>query len=170
VSAAAGEFDLNALHRALDEQREARGLSWSALAREICGRRASPGRCVSSSTIRGLADRGAVEGDGVLQMLLWLDRPPESFVSGLAPSPDQELPSVPGDRTLRFDATAIHAELDRLRRERGQTWAQVAAEIGQPAAGLTRLAAGGRVTFPGVMRIFRWLDQPAARFTRASTW
>ncbi len=38
------------------------------------------------------------------------------------------------------------------------------------ASGLTRLAKGGRVAFPHVMRITRWLGRPAATFTRASDW
>ena len=48
------------------------------------------------------------------------------------------------------------------------TWPAVAKEIGASASGLKYLAKGKRVGFPGVMRIFRWLDQPAAAFTRAA--
>lgn len=52
------------------------------------------------------------------------------------------------------------------------TWKQVAQEIGGCTPGmLTNLSKGSRVGFPGVLRLIRWLDQPAARFTRvAGAW
>jgi len=60
--------------------------------------------------------------------------------------------------------------LDAQRTARGLTWPQVADEIGGVApGGLTRLANGGRVGFPEVMRIFRWLGRPAASFTREAS-
>ena len=166
-------FDVKALHAALDAQRQARGLSWSQVAREVSTFRETQARAVSASTITGLASRGAVEGDGVLQMLCWLGRTPESFVPGhpWATAEAAALPKVGPDRVLRFDARAIYTALDARRAEHGLTWAQVAREIGGvQASGLTRLADGGRVTFPGVMRIFAWLERPAASFTRASEW
>jgi hypothetical protein len=79
------------------------------------------------------------------------------------------LPPVRPDQILRFDAKGIYAALESRRVERGMTWAEVAGEIGGvSAAGLTRLAKGGRVGFPGVMRIARWLGRPAASFTHAA--
>ncbi len=106
-------------------------------------------------------------------MLLWLDRTPESFVPGhpWANAEEARLRRVGPDRILRFDAAAIHAALDARCIERGATWARIAAEIGGIAAsGLTRLAKGGRVGFPDVMRICAWLGRPAASFTRSSSW
>jgi hypothetical protein len=168
------DFDIAALYDALDAQRMARGLSWQAAVGEInSGFAGTPARPVSASTVTGMRGRANIEGDGVLQMLLWLGRTPESFVPGNAGAVGDPfvLPGVDARHILRFDAKAIHAALDAQRSERGMTWAQVADEIGgvQPA-GLTRLAAGGRVAFPHVMRVFRWLDRPAASFTRASEW
>jgi hypothetical protein len=115
--------------------------------------------------------RAQIEGDGVLQMLLWLERTPESFVPGYKGSSADScvLPQVGPDRILRFDVPAIHAALDARRVARGLTWAQVASEIGGfGATSLTRMARGGRVGFPGVMRIARWLECPAASLTNAS--
>lgn len=109
-----------------------------------------------------------MEGDGVLQMLRWLGRTPESFVPGWE-GPQQTLPQVTSSQVLRFDARAIYSALDTQRAERGMTWRQVADEIGGfNAPSLTRLTKGGRVVFPGVMRIFRWLSRPAAHFTRVT--
>jgi hypothetical protein len=76
--------------------------------------------------------------------------------------------TVSPNRILRFDARAIYSALDVRRRERQLTWAQVAKEIGgfTTVNTLTHLAKGGRVGFPHVMRVFRWLGRPAASFTR----
>jgi hypothetical protein len=70
---------------------------------------------------------------------------------------------------LRFDTAAIYAQLDARRREQRLTWAHVAREVGGlSAAGLTRLANGGRTAFPDVIRIARWLERPVATLTRIS--
>jgi hypothetical protein len=172
--AAASDFDIAALYAALDAQRGQRGMTWSAVAREISGGFAqTPAKPISASTLTGIATRVSVEGDGVLQMLLWLDRTPESFVAG-HPHPsadDTRLPVLAADRILRFDTKKLYDALETQRAERGMTWRHVAAEIGgvTPAA-LTRLADGGRTSFPHVMRIVKWLRRPAAFFTRAGSW
>lgn len=158
-------FDIHALYRALDAQRCRRGMSWQEMAREVGG--------VSPATLTGLRARSSVEGDGVLQMLRWLGRTPESFVPGhpAAATGEATLPRADPSQTLRFDAKAIYAALDSRRLERAMTWQQVAKEIGAVnAAGLTRMAQGGRVSFPSVMRIFGWLGRPAADFIRVSAW
>lgn len=92
---------------------------------------------ISPSTLSGMRSRRSVEGDGVLQMLRWLGRTPESFV----PEPDGSsartvLPDVGPDRILRFETKTTFARLDAQRVERGLTGVQVAAEIGggQPAS------------------------------------
>jgi len=167
------DFDVDALYAALDAQRQARGLTWTELGREINGQfqRASV-RAISVSTITGMRKRRVIEGDGVLQMLRWLGRTPESFVPGhKAATSEGALPHARQGQILRFDARAIHAALDAQRAERGMTWTQVAAEIGGCAApSLTRLAKGGRTGFPEVVRIARWLGRPVASLTRLSDW
>jgi hypothetical protein len=161
------DFDVVALYDALDEKRVARGLSWPQLAREIGG----PFR-ISPSTLRDMRSRRVVEGDGVLQMLRWLNRTPESFVPGAKgeSAAGAGLPVLPARQVLRFDTRKLHAAIDAQRAERGQTWAQVASEIGGiRASSLMRLSNGGRTAFPDVMRMVRWLGRPAALFTRASS-
>ncbi len=120
-----------------------------------------------------LGAKSFVEADGVLQMLQWLGRTAESFVPGLADGTPTDATPLKLDprQILRFDATALHAALDARRMEHALTWTQVAAEIGgENAATLKRLAKGGRVAFPQVMRAVRWVGLPAAAFMRASDW
>ena len=163
------DFDLKALYNAMDEQRRARELSWAAAAREIS--RLHTTGPIGTSTIRGVRDRTVVEGDGVLQMLLWLDRAPESFIPGFEDAGAQRfrLPKPSPAQILRWDLKALHAALDAQRQARGLSWGEVAQEVGGFTAGmLTRMAKGGRTTVPAVMRIVQWLGKPAATFTRAS--
>ena len=152
-----GRFDVRALYLALDDARQARGLTWAAAARSIG---------VSPSTLTGLQSRTAVEGDGVLQMLRWLGRTPESFIAGGA-SPESELPVVGPGEVLRFDAAAIYRALNAERERRQWTWPELAAAIGGVSPAMLRhLRDGGRVSVPSIMRIIGWLERPAADFTR----
>lgn len=166
-----GDFDVDALYAALDAERRARGLSWQQLAREISAQFGRTGsRPIAASTLSGMRGKRVIEGDGVLQALGWLNRTPESFIPGHTPAANEALPQVDADRILRFDAIAIYQALDAQRTARGLTWPQVAHEIGAVApGGLTRLAKGGRVGFPEVMRVFRWLGRSAVSFTRVSS-
>src|SRR5579872_557932 len=97
------EFSLNDLYRALNVERCARGLSWAQAAREIG--RIPEARSISPSTLAGLRSRTAAEGDGVLQMLLWLRRSPESFIPEHPAANHAEfaLPDPPARQILRFD-------------------------------------------------------------------
>lgn len=165
------DFDLGALHEAIDAQRQARRLTWTAAVREINAIFGGlPSRPISRSTVMNLKTARVGEGDGILQMLRWLDRTPESFVPGAAFDPEAaKLPNLPSNRILRFDTKEIHAALDAQRVSRGLTWLQVASEIGgMGASSLMHLENGGRTGFPHVMRIVQWLGQPATQFTRAS--
>ena len=62
------DFDIELLYAALDQKREEQNLTWSGVAKEIERRFTR----VSASTIKGIRDKQFVEGDGGLQMLLWL--------------------------------------------------------------------------------------------------
>jgi hypothetical protein len=77
-----------------------------------------------------------------------------------------ELPSVPAGKVLRFDTKKLHAAVDAHRIERGLTWKEIASEIGVGVSSLAHLSAGGRTSFPQVMRILSWLESPATEFTR----
>jgi transcriptional regulator with XRE-family HTH domain len=175
VSVRPGEFSITALYEALDEARLARGLSWQAVSREVSARfvGVQQTRAVSASTITGLRSRPRVEADGVLQMLLWLGRTPESFTTGVYATEiaSAQLEHVGPGRILRFDTKAVYAALDAVRLERKLTWKQVADEIGGIApSSLTRFAEGGRTTFPDIMRVAAWLGRPVASLTHASEW
>ena len=63
-------FDASALYEALDAEREARGLSWTDVARETG---------VSAATLKRTALGGRLEVDGMLAMVRWLGRSVESF-------------------------------------------------------------------------------------------
>src|SRR4029077_6806989 len=137
------DFDLVALQTALDDRRQALGLSWSDVGAALG---------VSAGTLRGLGTRRRAEGDGVLRVMAWLGRSPESFVTGRSPESGQVLP-LGRARVLRFDGRALYAALDAARAARGLTWREVAAVSGAGSvAGLTRLRAGGRVMFPRGLR------------------
>ena len=161
------DFDVDALYGALDARRRAAGLSWAEAAREISRLfRDTPARPISASTLSGMRGRATLEGDGVLQVLRWLGCAPERFVPGSGDA--SPLPDVPPDRILRFDTKAIHAALDARRTERGSSWGEVAREIpGASAASITRMAMGGRASFPLVARIAAWLGCPIASLARA---
>lgn len=151
-------FDLAGLRAALDEKRQAEGLSWAELSRRIH---------VAPSTMTTLGTRDVVEMDGVLAMVRWLGRSIESFTD-LPPAP----PAPPADM-LRMDAAKIHAALNAQRLRRGLTWADVARIVsayGMPTAAplLARLAKGGRVDVNTVVAICAWLGRPVADFTRVS--
>jgi ribosomal protein L24E len=165
---AADDFSLQSLYKALDQQRQVRGLSWSAALREIRRLSEHQGRPLSLSTVKGVGSRAVAEGDGVLQMLRWLNRTPESFMFGVQETDKSsgQLPEIPTGKVLRFDTQKMYAAVDARRAERNITWAQVAREIGWSVAALHHLSKGGRTAFPAVMRIMRWLGEPTARFTR----
>ena len=104
------DFDLRALYEAIDGRRRERSMSWSAVAREV-SRSTKRG---AVSTITGLRDRRLAEGDGVLSMLLWLGRTPESFVLGNtdADADRFRLPDPPDHRVLRWDTRALFLALN----------------------------------------------------------
>jgi hypothetical protein len=167
------DFSLRALYEALDEQRRSRNLTWAAVQREV-NRFKLDGHPIATSTITSLQHKAVAEGDGVLQMLLWLHRTPESFVPGF-PAPNAErfqLRDLPRNQILRFDVGALYSALNAEREARGKTWSQLAEELGRgfSASTLTHMSKGGRTGFPHVMRLVGWLGQPAANFTRASYW
>jgi hypothetical protein len=167
-----GTFSIAALYDALDSQRAARGLTWTQAVREINAQfQQSGARPLGAATVTGMRNRTAVEADGVLQMLLWLNRSPESFIKGHVNSSAKSLalPAVGPDKILRFDARMMFAAIEARRAARHMTSKQIADEIGgaMSPGSLQRLANGGRLAFPHVMRITAWLERPAASFTRA---
>ena len=163
------DFDLHGLYLALEARKTERGLSWREVALEVRG----AARRMSPSTLTGFASRAVVEGDGVLQALRWLGRTPESFMPDVADADANRyrLPPAKG-KVLRFDTLKLHAALEAARSGQELSWDEVARRIpGAGGAALRALGARqGRVAFPLVGRIARWLDQPVASFVRTADW
>lgn len=164
------DFSLPALYAALDAQRAARGLTWAQAVREInTPFEGSTSRPIAASTITSTRTKPRAEGDGVLQMIRWLNRAPESFIPEFVPTeaPAFRLPSASAHQVIRLDTKKLYAALNARRTTRGMTWAQVSREIRDTTVStLTHLARGGRSGFPHVVRMTRWLEQPLATFTR----
>jgi hypothetical protein len=127
-------FNVRALHKALNEERRARNLTWTELTAQIN----RPFNYTTSipiveQTIKSMVKKRSVTSGVVLQILRWLDRTHESFLDGREQqaTAGEKLPDAGPKRILRFDTTAIHAalDLDKKRRRRGMTWAQVAREL-----------------------------------------
>ena len=128
-------------------------------------------RPLAVSTVVGLRTKPRGEGDGILQMLRWLGQTPESFVPGAATDAGAPLPAVRPEQVLRLHTRRLHAALNIKRTARGLTWARVAEEIGPgvSAGSLMNLSKGGRMGFPHVIRMTRWLDVPLALFVRITS-
>lgn len=172
IDEAISDIDLAQLFAALDSQRRARGLSWNGLTREVNDLfRDVPCHPIATSTITSLKDKREVIANAALQMLVWLDRSPESFMTGHNDSmKGTSLPRLEPDRILRADTVAIFRAIDAVRRDRGLTWHQVAGEIGGvTGTQLTRLAKGAGIGLVALGRIAQWLKRPVATLTIAST-
>ena len=163
-------FDMKALCDALEAGRQDRGLNWPDLAAEInVPFRGTPSLPISVGTIRTMRSKRSVTSAVVLQILRWLGRSPESFLTerDVPPAPDEALPDPGPSRILRFDTRAMYAALDAERRALGMTWTELARDLpGFTASMLTNLAAGPLIGFPRVMLLTQWLDRPAAHFVR----
>ena len=166
------DFDLFALYEAVDKRRRERNLTWASVAEEV-NRFRTTRRPIATSTITGLRTKPVGEGDSILQVLLWLGRTPESFVSD-NPDADSErfrLPILTTGRILRWDTHALYLALNTQRLERQLTWLGVARELrGFTPGMLTNLSKGGRIGFPRVMRLVGWLGKPAVTFMRIADW
>jgi hypothetical protein len=165
------DFDLQALHAALDAQRRQRGLTWAEASRQITTvGRAVATHPIASSTMTSLKTGRLAEADGVLQMIRWLGVAPEDFVTN-CPRHLLEAaalpPAKPGE-VLRFDTRKLHEAIDAERQRRRITWQQFARESGVTDSQARGLSKGGRTAFPAVMRLTAWLDRPAADFVRRS--
>jgi hypothetical protein len=181
ASAGIREFDAPGLFRALDDKRQAEGLSWQgaadaiwALSSELNRSRDARGLAnhpISPSTLTGIARRGNTSCQHALFFLRWLERTPESFLAGGRPQDGAPLPACGPDRRPRWDLLAMHAALDAARGERRLTWAAAGAEIGGKPGQLTGLKQASFATnMILAMRITQWLERPAADFVVPARW
>lgn len=162
---------MRSFHAELDAQRRIRGLSWAQLATEINRPfESTPSIPIHPATLRDMLKKRSVTSAVILQVLRWLGRTPESFLSGRGRGvgPGERLPEAGPDRILRFDTRAIYDALQQQRLKRGMTWKQVADELPDfTPSMLSNLATGPLIGFPRVMTVMQWLGRPAATFIRA---
>jgi hypothetical protein len=171
-----GEFSVGELYQALEQQRLSQKLSWRQVADEIWAlskdlndqRRDHP---ISPSTLSGMRERGKTSCQHALFMCRWLQRTPESFLTGGVNSLDSTLPVVGPDRRLRWNLKKLYEAMNEQRRERGLTWKELAEILRCTSSQLTGLrtakfATGMRLA----MRITQWLGRPASDFVYASRW
>jgi hypothetical protein len=119
-------FDMKLLRVTLDAERRSHRLSWIELAADINRPfQGTPSIPINVSTIKGMAAKSSVTSAVVLQVLRWLGRTPESFLSGYDRSPQAEerLPDPGPSRILRFDTKALYAS-----REAREAWAGIELE------------------------------------------
>lgn len=171
-------FDTSALYSALDTRRAELGLSWRQVADQLWQlsselndhRRDHP---ISPSTLTNMAKRPRTSCQHALFMLRWLDRTPESFLTGKSDASDPRfaLPRVGPDRRLRWSLKLLWATMDDKRRQEGLTWAQLAVVIGCTPSQLTGLRTARFATGMDVaMRIVQWIGRPAADFVYPARW
>jgi len=162
-------FDMHALQAALDAKRTALGLTWAETAVQINHPfEGTPSIPISVSTLRGMTAKHSVTSAVVLQVLAWLGRTPESFLTPpREPAEEERLPDTGPAHVLRLDTLALYEAVNVQRLERGLTWKQVAREIPVFTENmLTNLSSGPLIGFPRVMFLTQWLGKPAAAFVR----
>ena len=171
-------FDGLALYRALDACRLELGLSWRQLAAqlwhlsfELNDRRND--HPISPSTLTKMATKPRTSCQHALFMLRWLDRNPESFLTGLAHGDDPRfaLPRAGPDRRLRWSLKLLSATMDEKRRQEDLTWQQLAELLGCTSSQLTGLrTARFAIGMDLAMRIVQWIGRPAADFIYPAKW
>jgi hypothetical protein len=178
------EFEGIALFRALDAQREERGLSWPEVARRIWelsadlnARRSD--HPISPAAIVAVGKRGDTSCQHALFMLRWLDRSPESFLSGSTTVAAAALPAAGPDHRLRWNlhesprwpVAGLYEAMNARRGNEGLTWAELAHRLRCSPNQLTGLRiARFAVRMTVAMRITQWLQRPAADFIYPADW
>ncbi|MEO6532867.1 MAG: hypothetical protein ABIO06_04760 [Pseudolysinimonas sp.] len=167
-------FDGTALINALDEKRQADGLTWTRLADELW-RQSSElnerlgGDALCPGALYRTSLRGTMTGHCALPLLRWLGRPPEDFLD--APSvvsDDATLPVAGPDHRLAWQLGDLYEALDDRRRELGLTWTALGALLEVSPSRLTNLRVARLADLGLTLRITQWLGMPAARFIHAT--
>lgn len=170
------DFDANELFRALDRERERQGLSWSGVARDVWAMSAilnerRHDHPISPSTFSSMDRRGNVSCQHALFMLRWLDRTPESFLSGPSLKADVPLPVAEADRRLRWNLRRLYDATNEERQLRNLTWSQLASALSCTPSQLTGLRTAKFATgMTLAMRIAQWLGRPSADFIDVTKW
>lgn len=66
----------------------------------------------------------------------------------------------------RFDSRSLHDALDKQRRDRHMSWAELAKEIGVSASTVRRTREGGQMEVDGMLAMVGWLGRPVEDFVR----
>jgi hypothetical protein len=175
------EFDGKALYAALDDRREAEGLSWPGAAAAIWemsaalnaarNARGLANHPISPSTLQNLGKQGNTSCQHALFFLRWLERTPESFLAGAARDAGVPLPACGPARRPRWNLKALHAGLNEARATRDMTWAQAARELRCQPGQLTGLKTARFATGMCLaMRITQWVGRPATDFIYPARW
>lgn len=153
-------LDFAALRQALDAERNARGLNWDAVGKQL-----------RIPTIRTMGGSGHIQADAVVLVLQWLGRRCDEFVvrpgGGLAPWAERETPGPP-PLFARFDTILLHAALDRARTARGRTWGEVAVELGTTPGVIARFTRGGRTNAQLMVAAAEWAGEPVESMLQPS--
>jgi hypothetical protein len=175
------EFDAVALYDAIDARRVADGLSWQGVAdaiwslsselnaeRDARGLRNHP---IVPSTLRAIAKRQNASCQHAVFILRWLQRTPESFLTGAAPDAGRSLPACGPDRRLRWNLRAMYEAVDEGRAARDLTWPATAKQLRCSPGQLTGLKSAKSATnIKLAMRITQWVQRPAADFIDPARW
>ncbi len=169
-------FDGGALIRALDAERDDRGLTWNTLADELWQQSADlnarlTDHALCPGALVRTAKRETMSCQYALILLRWIRRAPEDFLVGaVVDVGDVRLPEAGPDSRLRWDLSELHAALNEHRHERRLTWAEVAEELDCTSNRLTNLKTARLADMGMVMGITQRLVQPAARFVHPVEW
>jgi hypothetical protein len=172
----AAVFDGARLISALDAQRVDRGLDWNQLADELWMQSAQlnaqlADHAMCSGALVRTAKRATMSCQYALPLLRWIGRAPEEFLTGQPVEVgDVRLPEAGADRRLRWDLGEMYTALNEQRRERGLSWAQLAAELDCTANRLTNLRTARLADMELAMRVTQWLGKPAAAFIHPAQW
>jgi hypothetical protein len=117
-----------------------------------------------------MSRRGEISCQHALFILHWLDRTPESFLTG-GSTQEYPLPKVGNDRRLRWRLKYLYEAMNEQRLERGLAWTELATILRCTPSQLTGLRTAKFATgIKLAMRITQWLRRPAADFIYAARW
>jgi len=169
-------FDCDAFFDALDDQRRSRGLDWNELALELYRQSSELNaqlrdHAICPGAVVRVRWRGTISCQYALNMLRWLDRAPEEFLTGpMVDVGDVRLPQAGPDSRLRWELSELYAALNEQGVERGLTWTRLAQVLDCTPSRLTNLRTARLADMDLVMRVTQWLGRPAAAFIHAADW
>lgn len=170
-------FDYGALIDALDARRAEHGFGWTELADELWQQSADLNAQLADHSlcpgalVRNAVRRGPMSCQYALNILRWIGRAPEDFLTGpVVDVGDVRLPEAGPDSRLRWDLGQLHTALDEDRRDQHLTWAALAKQLGCTPSRLTNLRTARLAELELTMRITQRLGKPAALFVHPARW